>query len=114
MTALFGATVSAVNHQNVFNIYDSTDCTGDPIGSFTGDTTYDSNFVTNYSGRVGSIIFSEVSAYAGELNDGTDCIITGTICCAYAPTCRINEYASFVTCTSIDMDVDGKKVAESE
>lgn len=106
MVALFGATAYAGNNQNVFSIWSSTDCSGSPIRSFTGDTTYHSNFVTNYKGRVGSIKFDKISDFAGQLNDSTSCVITNTLCCAYAPKCKINEYGNFNTCTKIDMDID--------
>lgn len=29
----------------------------------------------------------------------------GTICCAGAPKCKINQYVSFLTCTKLDIDI---------
>ncbi|KAJ4345639.1 uncharacterized protein N0V89_011773 [Didymosphaeria variabile] len=94
-----------------FNIdlYTSTDCTGDKIGTWTGpegdgpDTSGD----YEWTGHLGSVNINHLGQWNTQLNTNVHCLATSITCCQYAPDCRDGVNLPSSGCYKVDEDITG-------
>nr|OQO32500.1 hypothetical protein B0A51_00909 [Rachicladosporium sp. CCFEE 5018] len=102
MAALFATTAHAGNAMTL-KVYKSLDCSGTPSHEFSGTVAYNKGYGTTYSGYVGSVIANPIATFAGELNDGSQCVFTTIDCCNFAPDCiHPGYYPSWKDCHKVD------------
>ena len=104
MAALLATTAYAGNSMTL-KVYKSLDCSGTPTHQFSGTVSSTKGYGTTFSGFVGSVKANPVAQFAGQLNDGPQCVFTVVDCCNFAPDCIHPGYvSSFNTCVKVNRD----------
>ncbi|KAL1603812.1 hypothetical protein SLS60_005403 [Paraconiothyrium brasiliense] len=94
-----------------FNIdlYTSTDCTGDKIGTWTGPEGDgpDTSGSYEWTGHLGSVNINHLGQWNTQLNTNVHCLATSITCCQYAPDCRDGVNLPSSGCYKVDEDITG-------